>query len=84
MAESKALSFITQKTPAYRVPLAKMNSDWTLLVIARFSLLKGFEGLENLPAFKRQNVYGLLLRVIINSYIVSLKVLWVDNATNSH
>lgn len=68
----------------YRVSLAKMNSDWTLLVIARIGLLKGFEGLENLPAFKRQNVYGLLLRVIINSYIVNLKVLWVNNATNSH
>lgn len=83
MAESKALSaYHPMKTPAYRVSLTKINSDWTPLVIAEFSLLKGFEGLKNLAAFKRHNLYGLLLRVIINSYIGNLKVVWVNNATN--
>lgn len=83
MAESKALSiYHPTKTLAYRVPLIKINSDWTHLVIAVFSLLGGFEGLKNLTAFKRHGVCGFLLKVIINSYIVNLKGLWVNNATN--
>lgn len=73
MTESKALSiYHPTKTPAYRVSLIKL--DWTPLVIAGFSLFKGFGGLKNLAAFKRHNVYGFLLKVVINSYIINLKV----------